>query len=118
MAAKDAFLSIKNIAHAEQLATPRIPPQLMRIVPEKAAEFESIRDVAMLFFANEIAPILATLRQLNDWLGEEVIRFKEFVLSRNGWTYNNFLVKQTNLMLKFSFLNFFIKFVWRILFIN
>lgn len=80
VAAKDEFLSIKNVTRDDQLASLRIPPQLMGIVPQNAAGFGSIRDAAMIFFANEIAPIQATLRQLNDWLGEDVIRFKEFTL--------------------------------------
>ena len=83
-ATKDEFLSIKNITRDDQLAVLRIPPQLMGIVPHNAAGFGSIRDAAMIFFANEIAPIQETLLQVNEWLGEEVMRFKEFTLPSNG----------------------------------
>lgn len=80
VAAKDDFASIKNISRDDQLAGLRIPPQLIGIVPQNAGGFGSIRDAATVFFANEIEPLQTRMEQINDWVGEEVIRFQPFEL--------------------------------------
>jgi PBSX family phage portal protein len=80
VAAKDEFSQIKNISRDDMLAALRIPPQLMGIVPQNAGGFGSIREAAEVWAANELEPIQARLSQVNDWLGEEVIRFKAFEL--------------------------------------
>lgn len=75
VATKDDFSSIKNISRDDQVAMLRIPPQLMGVVPQNAGGFGSIRDAAQVWALNELEPVQARLRQVNDWLGEEVIRF-------------------------------------------
>ncbi|MCY1399995.1 phage portal protein, PBSX family [compost metagenome] len=80
VAAKDDFGAIKNISRDDQLAALRVYPQLMGIVPQNAGGFGSIKEAAEVWAANELEPLQARLRQVNDWVGEEVIRFKEFVL--------------------------------------
>ncbi|WP_296250288.1 phage portal protein [Pseudomonas sp. UBA4194] len=75
VAAKDEFTSIKNISRDDMLAALRIPPQLMGIVPQNAGGFGSIKEAAQIWAMNELEPIQSRLRQVNDWLGEEVIRF-------------------------------------------
>jgi capsid portal protein len=62
VAAKDDFGAIKNI------------------VPQNAGGFGSIKDAAAIWAMNELEPIQAKLLQVNEWLGEEVIRFDEFKL--------------------------------------
>lgn len=78
VAAKDEFHNIKNITRDDMLAGLRIPPQLMGIVPTNAGGFGSIRDAALVYAANELEPIQTRMLQVNDWLGEEVIRFKPY----------------------------------------
>lgn len=80
VAAKDEFAGIKNITRDDMLAGLRIPPQLMGVVPQNAGGFGSIRDAALVYAANELEPIQARLLQVNEWLGEEVIRFKPYEL--------------------------------------
>lgn len=80
VAAKDEFHNIKNITRDDMLAGLRIPPQLMGIVPTNAGGFGSIRDAALVYAANELEPIQTRMLQVNDWLGEEVIRFKPYEL--------------------------------------
>lgn len=78
VAAKDEFSSIKNISRDDMLAALRIPPQLMGIVPQNAGGFGSIKEAAQIWAMNELEPIQARLRQVNDWVGEEVVRFAPF----------------------------------------
>ncbi|MBH3400760.1 phage portal protein [Pseudomonas fluorescens] len=78
VAAKDEFNSIKNQTRDDVLASLRIPPQLMGIVPQNAGGFGSIREAAQIYVANEIEPIQTRMEQLNDWIGESVIRFKPY----------------------------------------
>lgn len=80
VAAKDEFAGIKNITRDDMLAGLRIPPQLMGVVPQNAGGFGSIRDAALVYAANELEPIQARMLQVNDWVGEEVIRFKPYEL--------------------------------------
>ncbi len=58
------------------LAALRIPPQLMGIVPQNASGFGSIKDTAQIWAMNELEPIQARLQKVNEWLGEEVVRFR------------------------------------------
>ena len=81
IAAKDEFSSIKNQTRDDVLASLRIPPQLMGIVPQNAGGFGSIREAAEIYVANELEPVQARMTQLNDWLGEEVVRFKPYEIA-------------------------------------
>ncbi|CAB5650638.1 phage portal protein, PBSX family [Pseudomonas putida] len=80
VAAKDDFGAIKNISRDDQLAMLRIPPQLMGVVPQNAGGFGSVRDATEVWAINELEPEQARLLQINEWLGEEVIRFKPYEL--------------------------------------
>ncbi|MDH4585651.1 phage portal protein [Pseudomonas sp. BN415] len=80
VAAKDDFGAIKNISRDDLLASLRIPPQLMGIVPQNAGGFGSLREAAEIWTLNELEPIQARLAQVNEWLGEEVVRFQPFEL--------------------------------------
>nr|WP_256346284.1 MULTISPECIES: site-specific integrase [unclassified Pseudomonas] len=55
--AKDEFNSIKNQTRDDVLASLRIPPQLMGIMPRNAGGFGSIREAAQIYAANELEPI-------------------------------------------------------------
>jgi PBSX family phage portal protein len=78
VAAEDDFGAIKNISRDDQLAMLRIPPQLMGVVPQNAGGFGSVRDATQVWAMNELEPEQARLLQINEWLGEEVIRFQPY----------------------------------------
>lgn len=80
VAAKDDFLNIKNITRDDQLAGHRIPPQLMGIIPQNTGGFGDIEKAARVFVANELEPLQATMREINEWAGEEIVRFRPYSL--------------------------------------
>lgn len=81
---KDDFSAIKAETRGDQLSGHRVPPQLMGIVPEKDSGFGDVEKAASVFARNEIQPLQARMLELNDWLGEEVIRFKPYKLVEGG----------------------------------
>lgn len=81
VAAKDEFLNIKNVSRDDQLAAHRVPPQLMGIVPNNTGGFGDAQKAAEVFDANEMECIRQTLLAINEWAGEEIIRFKPYVLA-------------------------------------
>lgn len=81
VAAKDEFASIKNVTRDDQLAAHRVPPQLMGIVPNNTGGFGDAGKAAAVFAANEISPLQERMKEVNDWLGIEVIRFKPYALA-------------------------------------
>lgn len=80
VAARDDFGSIKNITRDDVLSALRIPPQLMGIVPVNSGGFGSIRDASEMFWYNEILPLQARLEDINNWAGDELIKFKPYEL--------------------------------------
>ncbi|MBU1350620.1 MAG: phage portal protein [Gammaproteobacteria bacterium] len=84
VAAKDDFINIKNVSRDDVLAAHRIPPQLMGIVPGNTGGFGAILPAAQVFARNEIEPLQAKFRELNDWLGQEVVRFEPYVVPVTG----------------------------------
>ena len=81
VAAKDEFLSIKNVSRDDQLGAHRVPPQLMGIMPNNTGGFGDVEKAAKVFDANELECIRQNLLSINDWAGEEIIRFKAFSLA-------------------------------------
>ena len=57
---------------------------MMGIVPQNAGGFGSLREAAEVWAVNELEPLQARLAQVNEWLGEEVVSFKEFELPTGG----------------------------------
>jgi PBSX family phage portal protein len=84
VAAKDEFNSIKDQTQGDVLAALRVYPQLMGIVPKNAGGFGSPREAFEVYAALEMEPIQARLALLNDWVGEEVVRFKPLELAPKG----------------------------------
>jgi PBSX family phage portal protein len=75
VAAKDDFAAIKNVSKDDVLAAHRVPPGLLGIVPTNAGGFGNAPDALRVFIDNEIRPLMQRFRELNDWTGEEVVRF-------------------------------------------
>lgn len=78
VAAKDEFFSIKNVTRDDVLAAHRVPPQLLGLVPTGTTGFGSVVPAAQVFAINELLPLMARFRQLNDWIGEEVVSFNDY----------------------------------------
>lgn len=76
--AKDEFTSIKNVTRDDVLAAHRVPPQLLGLVPTGTSGFGSVVPAAQVFAVNELEPLQARFRELNDWVGEEVIAFDPY----------------------------------------
>ncbi|EOG1982199.1 TPA: hypothetical protein ACXI1D_000033 [Proteus mirabilis] len=56
----------------------RIPPQLMVIIPQGSSSLGDIEKAAMVFWFNELLPLMESMKSINDMLGIEVIRFKQY----------------------------------------
>ncbi|WP_164095352.1 phage portal protein [Serratia marcescens] len=84
MAAKDEFLNVKNTSRDDEMSVHRVPPQLMGIIPNNTGGFGSVTDASEVFVRNELVPLQERMRELNDWLGIEVIRFAEYALNDNA----------------------------------
>jgi PBSX family phage portal protein len=80
VAAKDEFYNIKIASRDDQLAGHRIPPQLIGVVPQNAGGFGDVEKAAKVFYYNEIVYYQNLLKQINERLGIEVIKFKEYEL--------------------------------------
>lgn len=80
VAAKDEFLNIKNTSRDDMLAVHRVPPQMMGIIPQNAGGFGDVGKASTVFVRNELTPLQNRMMELNDWLGEEVIRFAPYNL--------------------------------------
>jgi len=78
VAAKDEFLNIKNVTRDDILAAHRVPPQLLGVIPQTAGGFGDVRTANDVFFANEIEPLMERLKEVNEMLGQEVVRFSEY----------------------------------------
>lgn len=78
VAAKDDFFNIKNLTRDDVLAAHRVPPQLLGLVPTGTSGFGSVVPAAQVFAINELQPLMARFRQLNDWMGEEVVTFEPY----------------------------------------
>ena len=84
VAAKDEFYNIKIASRDDQLAGHRIPPQLIGVVPQNAGGFGDVEKAAKVFYYNEIVYYQNLLKQINEPLGIEVIKFKNYELLSRG----------------------------------
>lgn len=80
-AAKDEFSLVKNTTRDDLMAVHRVPGQMMAVMPNNASGYGDIEKGAKVFAINEIEPLQNRLRELNDWLGIEVIRFDPYKLA-------------------------------------
>jgi PBSX family phage portal protein len=81
VAAKDEFTGIKNASRDDVLAAHRVPPQLLGMVPNNTGGFGSPEVAARVFAVNELQPLQEIFRGLNEWIGEEVVRFGEYAMT-------------------------------------
>lgn len=76
--AKDEFLGIKNTSRDDVLAAHRTPPQLIGMVPANAGGFGDITKASDAFVRLEINPLKRKFLALNDMIGEQAVRFREW----------------------------------------
>ena len=81
VSAKDEFMNIKNVTRDDQLAAHRVPPQLLGIIPANTGGFGNPTDSARVFARNELEPLQARFQEVNEWLGQDVLRFHPYVLA-------------------------------------
>lgn len=81
VAAKDEFLNIKNVSRDDMLAAHRVPPQMMGIIPNNTGGFGDVEKASKVFVRNELISLQKRFEELNDWLGEKVIRFEPYELN-------------------------------------
>lgn len=79
-AAKDEFLNIKNVSRDDMLAVHRVPPQMMGIIPNNEGGFGDVEKASRVFVRNELIPLQRRMEELNEWIGEEVIRWTPYSL--------------------------------------
>ncbi len=77
-AAKDEFFNIKNVTRDDVLAAHRVPPSIMGIVPHNTGGFGNVELASKVFNRNEIVPLQERLKEINKWLGMEVIKFDDY----------------------------------------
>ncbi|PZO91501.1 MAG: phage portal protein [Sphingomonas sanxanigenens] len=78
VAAKDEFAGIKNVSRDDMLASHRVPPQLLGVVPTNSGGFGDVSKAADVFYENEIEPLQGRFMGLNDWLGVEAVAFAPY----------------------------------------
>ncbi|WP_146865714.1 phage portal protein [Aliivibrio fischeri] len=76
--AKDAFKDIKGMTTNDVLASHRIPLDLMSIVREGFSSSSDLNKVDRIFYKNELVPLLESVCELNDFVGQEVVKIKEY----------------------------------------
>lgn len=60
------------------MAAQRVLPQMMGIMPNNVGDVEK---ASRVFIRNGLMPLQKRLKELNGWLGEEVIRFSKYDFS-------------------------------------
>ena len=83
VAAKDEFFNIKNVTRDDLLAAHRVPPQLMSVIPNNTGGFGDATKAAKVFGINEVKPLQERMKAVNDWAGEEVMRFNPYALAED-----------------------------------
>lgn len=74
---KDEFDRIKNITEREMLAMHRMQPGLSGIIPQNVAGFGDMEKIMKVYYELEVTAMQAPFLQLNELVGEEVVKFKE-----------------------------------------
>lgn len=83
---KDEFVNIKSVTRDDILAAHRIPPELLSIIPSNigAGGFGNVKDRAEVYYINEMMPLITRFMGINEQLGLEVFKFKEYALIKDN----------------------------------
>ncbi len=63
------------------MAAHRVPPQMMGILPNNVGGFGDVEKASRVFVRNELIPLQKRFEELNLWLKNNIITFKEYQLS-------------------------------------
>ncbi|MGO1068420.1 phage portal protein [Lysobacter sp. CA199] len=80
VAARDEFLGIKGATRDDILAAHRVPPQLLGMPPNNTGGFGDVEKAARVFARNELIPLQTRFRRINEWVGDEIVRFLPYEL--------------------------------------
>ena len=80
VATKDDFFNIKKASRDDLLAAHRVPPQMMGIIPDNSGGFGDAVKASQVFVRNELTPLQERMKEINRWVGEEVIQFAPYIL--------------------------------------
>jgi len=81
VATKDDFFNIKKASAEDLMSAHRVPPQMMGMMPNNAGGFGDVIKAAQVFVRNELTPLQERIREVNKWVGENIIEFKNYSLS-------------------------------------
>ena len=56
---------------------------MMGVVPNNTGGFGDVVKAAQVFVRNELTPLQERIKEVNDFLGQEVVRFKPYELPKN-----------------------------------
>ncbi|SUF92802.1 probable capsid portal protein [Salmonella enterica] len=62
------------------MAAHRVPPQMMGIMPSNVGGFGDVEKASHVFVRNELIPLQVRIKEINGWIGEEIISFEEYSL--------------------------------------
>jgi len=70
---RDAYTSRDDLLSAH-----RVPPQMMGIIPDNSGGFGDAVKASQVFVRNELTPLQERMKEINNWIGEQIISFKEY----------------------------------------
>lgn len=80
VAAKDEFLNIKNVSRYDMMATHRVPPQMMGIMPSNVEGVGDVENASYEFLRNGLITQQKQPEGLNEWLGKKIMNFEKYQL--------------------------------------
>lgn len=80
VAAKDEFIGIKSASRDDILAAHRVPPQLIGVIPTGTSGFGDVVKATKIFVTNELIPLQHRFHEINEWAGDEIIRFAPYTI--------------------------------------
>lgn len=83
VATRDDFFNIKKASRDDLLSAHRVPPQMMGIIPDNTGGFGDVVKAAQVFVRNELTPLQERMKEMNEWVGIEVISFRKYELKDN-----------------------------------
>ncbi|MET3075441.1 phage portal protein [Pantoea leporis] len=80
VATRDDFFNIKKASRDDLLSAHRVPPQMMGILPENSGGFGDVEKAAKVFVRNELHSLQNRISDMNEWVGIDVVKFKNYDL--------------------------------------
>lgn len=77
---KEDLFHIKKASRDDLLCAHRIPSQMMEIIPNNSGGFGDAVKAAQVFAHNELTPLQEEMKEINEWLDEDVITFINYSL--------------------------------------